>query len=228
MIQRPASAHGEGLALLLRLREPVSGLTHLVGALLSVAGLSVLVYVAAAYRTPWHIVAFSIFGASLILLYTASALYHLLPLSERGIQVMRRIDHIMIYVLIAGTYTPFCLVPLRGAWGWSMFGAIWALALAGIIKKLVWMQAPRWLSTAFYLVMGWLVVIATYPLTQSIAAGGVIWLFTGGLFYSAGAVIYATKRPNPVPGWFGFHEIWHLFVMAGSASHYWAVLRYLT
>ncbi|MBI3789197.1 MAG: hemolysin III family protein [Ignavibacteriales bacterium] len=210
-----------------KLRDPVSGLTHFIGLLLSIAGLVLLVTYAALEHKPWHIVAFAIFGTSLILLYTASSLYHLLPLSERGIALLRRIDHIMIYILIAGTYTPVCLVALRGPWGWSLFGVVWGLAIAGAVLKLFWMTAPRWLSTVFYLGMGWMAVIAIAPLIQALPRGGIVWLVMGGLFYSIGAVIYGTKRPNIIPGILGFHELWHLFVMAGSFSHFWVMLRYI-
>jgi hemolysin III len=226
-----------GIALILRrlfmrsflnkLREPISGLTHFVGLLLSIAALVLLVTYAAIKGTPWHIVAFAIFGTSLILLYGASSLYHLLPLSQHGIKILRRLDHIMIFVLIAGTYTPVCLVPLRGAWGWSLFGVIWGIAIAGIFLSLFWINAPRWLSTLIYVIMGWLVIVAFYPLIQSIPFGGVVWFVMGGMFYSIGAIIYALKRPNPYPGIFGFHEIWHLFVMAGSFCHFWAMLKYV-
>ena len=219
------------------MREPVSGLTHLAGAILSAVGLAALLRAAlrggAGGTTGgagvWSLVAFAIFGASLILLYTASSLYHLLPLSARGTLALRRLDHMMIYVLIAGSYTPFCLVSLRdrGAWGWGLFGAVWGLAAAGITLKAVWMRAPRWLSVTFYLGMGWLVVVAAGPLLRAVPAGGLEWLAVGGLFYTVGAVFYATKWPRLAPGVFGFHELWYLFVMAGSFSHFWAVYRFL-
>lgn len=210
-----------------KLKDPVSGLTHLAGALASVAALVVLVVLAVRDGTAWHVVAFAIFGASLILLYTASSLYHLLPLSERGSRVLRRLDHIMIFLLIAGTYTPICLIPLRGEWGWSLLVSVWTLALAGIFLKLFWLQAPRWLSTGIYLFMGWLIVVATWPLIQTIPPGGMIWMAIGGLSYTIGAVIYGLKRPNPIPGVLGFHEIFHLFVIAGSFAHFWMMLRYI-
>ncbi|MCL4514674.1 MAG: hemolysin III family protein [Firmicutes bacterium] len=210
-----------------RLKDPVSGLTHLFGAFLSVAGLVVLWYFAATRGTPWHIVAFAIFGASLILLYTASAIYHLLPLSDRGSLILRKIDHMMIYILIAGTYTPICLIALRGAWGWSLFGAIWGLAVGGVALNSFWLRSPRWLSTLIYVIMGWLVVVATIPLVRAISWAGAAWLLAGGIFYSVGAVIYAVKRPNIAPG-FGFHEIFHLFVLAGSLSHFWLMVRYIS
>lgn len=209
------------------LRDPVSGLTHLAGFLLSIAGLVLLVTYAAIDATSWHVMAFSIFGASLILLYGASAMYHLLPVSERGVSILRRIDHIMIFILIAGTYTPVCLIPLRGGWGWSLFGIVWGFAIAGVFIKLFWMNAPRWLYTGIYLVMGWMVLVAIYPLIKVLPTGALAWLAAGGLFYTVGAVIYATKRPNLIPGVFGFHEIWHLFVMAGSFSHWWVMMNFI-
>jgi hemolysin III len=210
-----------------KFRDPISGLTHFVGFLLSIAALVLLVIYAAIQGTIWHIVAFAFFGTSLILVYGASSMYHLLPLSSHGITILRRIDHSMIFVLIAGTYTPVCLIPLRGAWGWSLFGVVWCMAIAGIFQALFWIQAPRWFSTSLYLIMGWLVIIALYPLVQSIPIGGIIWFVLGGLSYTVGAIIYALKRPNPVPGIFGFHEIWHLFVMAGSFCHFWAMFSYV-
>ena len=211
-----------------KMREPVNGVTHLAGFLLSIMGLIAMVAAAVHYGTQWHVVAFSIFGISMILLYAASTLHHSLQLSKRGSLLFERIDHIMIFVLIAGTYTPFCLVPLRGAWGWSLFGTIWGLALAGTLFKIFWMKAPRWLSTAIYLLMGWIVIVAIYPPALSIPVGAMTWLVLGGLAYSLGAVIYGTKWPDPFPQVFGYHGIWHLFVLAGSFCHFWAIFKYIT
>lgn len=213
--------------MLSKLKEPVSGLTHLIGALLSVVALVVLIAKAHGYGTPLHLAAFSVFGSSLVLLYTASSLYHLLPLSEKGSRMLRRIDHTMIFVLIAGTYTPICLIALKGVWGWSLLGGVWFLAAAGVVMKLLWLHAPRWLSTAFYLLMGWLVVVAAWPLVEALQPLGLVWLAAGGLFYTAGALIYWLKRPNIRPGLLGFHEIFHLLVMAGSFSHFWMMYRYI-
>jgi hemolysin III len=209
------------------LRDPVSGLTHLGGFLLAIAGLTLLVTLASVHASAWHVVSFAIYGTSLMLLYLASSLYHLLPLGEGGVRALKRLDHIMIFYLIAGTYTPFCLVPLRGAWGWSIFGVVWGLALAGTLFKLLWLDAPRWLVASIYVAMGWVVVVAVVPLAHALSAGGLLWLALGGLLYSGGAVIYALKRPDPWPGRFGFHEIWHLFVLGGSFCHFWAVLRHI-
>ena len=211
----------------IKMREPVSGLTHLIGAVLSAIGLVLMIYYAVSKGTVWHIVSFSIFGGSLILLYTASTLYHLLNISEKGVRVLRKIDHMMIYVLIAGTYTPICLIPLRGGWGYSILITIWGIAITGIIMKLLWFDAPRWLYTLFYLIMGWLIVIALWPIAKTIPIAGVLWLIAGGLLYSIGAVIYGTKWPRLKSKVFGFHEIFHLFVLYGSFCHFWLMFRYL-
>jgi hemolysin III len=211
-----------------RLRDPVNGLTHLAGGLLASAGLIVLLAKAASTGRVDQLVAFGVFGLSLVALYLASSLYHLLPLSPAGVARLRRLDHVAIFVLIAGTYTPFCLLALGGAWRWGLLSLIWGLALCGVLLKVLWMGAPRWLSVALYLGMGWVAVVAAPALLRSLPTGGIAWVLTGGLVYSAGALIYGFKRPNLIPGLFGFHELWHLFVVAGSACHFWAVLRYVT
>jgi hemolysin III len=208
------------------MRDPVSGLTHLFGMFLSIAALVLLVVFAALRGTAWHVTSFSIFGASLILLYAASAFYHLLPVPENWQKILQRIDHMMIYVLIAGTYTPICLVPLRGAWGWSLFGVIWGCAALGIAAQTI-NKAPRWLYTLVYVIMGWLVVIAFWPLIKKVPLQGVAWLVAGGVFYSIGAVVYALKWPLKNAKWFGFHEIFHLFVIAGSLCHFWLMFKYI-
>jgi hemolysin III len=209
------------------LRDPVNGFTHLAGGLLAVVGLIVLLATAARAGRVDQLVAFGIFGLSLVALYTASSLYHLLPLSPSGVSRLRRLDHVAIFVLIAGTYTPFCLLALGGAWRWGLLSLIWSLALCGVLLKVLWMGAPRWLSVALYLGMGWVAVVAAPALLRSLPTGGIAWVLTGGLVYSAGALVYGFKRPNLIPGLFGFHELWHLFVVAGSACHFWAVLHYV-
>ncbi len=216
------------MRLLSRLREPVNGLTHLFGALAAVAGLTLLVYVAVTRGTAWHVVTFAIFGTSLILLYSASAIYHLVPASPQNLLRLRKLDHMMIFVLIAGTYTPICLIPLRGAWGWSLFGAIWMLAIAGIVLKLVFMKTPRLLSVLIYVGMGWAAVTAIAPLLRTMPLGALGWMLLGGVFYTVGAVFYGLKWPNLIPGVLGFHEIWHLFVLAGSISHFWMMFAYIS
>jgi len=190
-------------------------------------GLFALMHSAQLKGTLQHQVSFAIFGCSLILMYLASGLYHSLPLSEKGIKFLRRIDHMAIFILIAGSYTPFCLVALRESNGPSYFIIAWSIALVGIITKLFWIESPRWITVAMYLGMGWISVPLAFPLSHVVDPWCLYWIAIGGFFFTSGAIIYATKRPNPYPGVFGFHEIWHLFVMAGTFSHFWAIYRYL-
>lgn len=211
----------------IKIKDSFSGFSHLAGAVLSVAGLFLLVRYALENGTVWHIVSFSIFGTSLILLYTASSLYHLLTVSEKGTKILRKIDHMMIYVLIAGTYTPVCLIPLRGGWGWSILISIWGIAMAGIILKVLWFNVPRRLYTFFYLLMGWLIVIAFIPLVKTMPAAAIFWLVAGGLLYTTGAIIYGTKWPKLKLKGFGFHEVFHIFVLYGSFCHFWMMFRYI-
>jgi hemolysin III len=220
---------GKGISQMIRgLRDPVSGLTHFIGALLSVAGLVMLIIKAFNPLKPWHLTTYCVFGVGMILLYTASTLYHWLPLSSEGTARLRKIDHMMIFVLIAATYTPICLVPLRGAWGWGIFGTVWAVAIMGILFKVFWIHAPRWLTSLIYLCMGWIAVVGIVPLVRTLQAGALFWLFAGGVFYTIGGIIYALKRPDPIPHIFGFHEIFHIFVMLGTAAHFWTLYRYVS
>jgi hemolysin III len=211
-------------------RDPISGLTHLTGAVLALIGAFWLLVPAIQARNTVQIVAFAIYGTSLLALYSASSAYHLLRLSESGTRTLRRLDHTMIYILIAGSYTPLCLIALRGAWGWSLLGVVWGLALVGFILTLFYLNKSRWLTIAIYISMGWLAVVAFAPLLQRIPSAGIFWMVLGGLIYSGGAIVYALKRPDVIPGVFGFHELWHLFVMAGSAAHFvliYNVIRFL-
>lgn len=217
----------------MKIKDPVSGFSHLFGAILSVAGLVMLIVMAAFYSNEkaWDIVSFSIFGSGLILLYTFSSLYHLLNVGETATRVLRKFDHIMIYVLIASTYTPICLGPLRGPWGWSIFGVVWGLAVIGIVLTAIWINAPRWLTTIIYLAMGWTVIIAAYPMITIFnrlgSLSSLLWLLAGGIFYSIGAIIYGLKWPHLKNKYFGFHEIFHIFVLLGSFCQYWFIFRYL-
>lgn len=214
-------------AVLSKMREPVNSLTHLIGALLALVGMILLLYHAITSGRILHIIAFAIFGLSMVLLYTSSSLYHMLNVSDRAIRMLRKLDHSMIYVLIAGTYTPICLIVLDGGWRWGLFTSIWGLTAVGILLKLVWFNAPRWLSTVFYLFMGWLSVIIFPMLFDILPLGFMIWIAIGGLAYTLGAIIYGFKKPDPIPNVFGHHEIWHLFVMAGTFAHFWAIYDYL-
>lgn len=212
-------------------REPVNGMTHFAGAVLSIVGLVVLLVLAVQNGSARQIVAFSIFGASLVSMYCTSAFYHSLKVSPRAVAHFRRIDHMMIYVLIAGTYTPVCLVLLRGRLGLWLLVAVWSLAAMGVFQTVIWMHAPRWLATALYIGMGWIAVFLVRPLLAAAPPGFLLWLLAGGIIYTLGAVVYATKWPRATSGatprLFGSHEIWHLCVMGGSFAHYWAMLAYV-
>lgn len=207
----------------IRVKEPFSCFSHLLGVVLAIPGLVWLIL--QSNGEPWRTVGFSIYGMSLILLYSASTLYHWLPVSPRKEDLLRRFDHVAIYVLIAGTYTPVCLVTLRGGWGWSLFGVVWGLAFVGALMKLFCRHLPRWTTAALYLGMGWLAVVAVVPLVRALPVEGLSWLAAGGMFYTIGAVIYGAERPDPFPDVFGFHDIFHIFVLAGSAAHFVFMLR---
>jgi hemolysin III len=201
----------------MRIREPVNAGTHLLGLLLAAAGTVALLRLA---HGSSEVVAFGVYGASLILLYGASTLYHSLLLPEPRLRALRTLDHIAIYFLIAGTYTPVALLTLRGPWGWALLGAAWTVAAAGIPFKIWFLDAPVWLSTAIYLGMGYMALLALAPLAAIVSMSGLAWLVAGGLAYTAGAVIFARQRPDPFPGIFGHHEIWHVLVLVGSACHF--------
>lgn len=208
-----------------RVRQPFNGLSHLAGAVFSLIGLIVLAVVSA--HKPWHLAGFLIYGASMVLLYTASALYHSLPATPSQVRQLMAYDQVAIYLLIAGTYTPVCLVTLRGPWGWGLLAAAWAIALVGITLRLAWRSAPVWLPIVLYLVMGWMSVVALKPLGAALPAPGMGWLFGGGIIYTVGAVVFAAKRPRLWPGLFGSHELWHVHVLAGSACHYVMMLLFV-
>ena len=212
----------------LKQNELTSSLTHFVGMLLAIAGLVVLVVYAALQSSVWHITTFSIFGASLVLLYFVSSLYHFVSRENRFKNSLQKIDHAMIFILIAGTYTPVALIPLRGAWGWSLFGIIWGLAVIGILLKIFLSdKLPRWIFSVLYLLMGWLAVVALSPLAHALPAMGLFWLILGGIFYTTGVVFFALERSVSSAHYFGMHEIFHLFVIAGSASHFWLMYKYI-
>jgi hemolysin III len=201
--------------------ERLNGYSHLLGAVAAATGLAVLVELAARQGDAWKLVSFSIYGASLFLLYLFSTLYH--STRGRAKSILQKFDHNAIYLLIAGSYTPFTLVTLRGAWGWTLFGLIWGLAVLGIVvDSLHNKNAHRILPMAIYLVMGWLVLIAFKPLLAALPYAAVLWLVAGGLFYTLGIVFYALDKKLRHA-----HGIWHLFVLAGSISHYLAVLLYV-
>jgi hemolysin III len=200
--------------------EVAHSVTHGIGLLGAVAGLFLLVVLAAATHDPWRITACAIYASTLVLLYGTSTLYHALS-ATRARNVFRVLDHSAIYLLIAGTYTPFALVSLRGPWGWTLLAIVWSLALAGVTMKAVF--GARWpiISTALYIAMGWVVIIAVKPLVAHVPPAGIAWLVAGGLAYTGGVVFYAWTKLRYS------HAIWHLFVLAGSACHYIAVVLYV-
>src|ERR1035437_327106 len=200
--------------------EKFNSISHLIGAILAAAGAVLLIVLAARTGDPWKIVSFSIYGAMLLMLYLSSVLYH--SVRGRAKDVLRKFDYCAIYLLIAGSYTPFTLVTLRGSWGWSLFGAVWSLALLGIAQELWLAKGARIVSLVIYFLMGWLAVIAIVPLIAALTWRGFIWLAAGGLFYTLGIVFYATDHKVRHG-----HGVWHLFVLGGSVCHYFAVLLYV-
>ena len=200
--------------------EIAHAVSHGIGILLSIAGLAVLVAFASLYGNAWHITSSSIYGATLILLYTASTLYHGIP-QPAVKRVLRRIDHAAIFLLIAGTYTPFTLVNLRGEWGWTLFGLVWGFAVLGVVLETLVKKRLKWLSLTLYLGLGWLVLIAIEPLLDSVATGGLVLLLSGGLCYSLGVIFYVWKRMAY------HHAVWHLFVLGGSVLHFFSIFFYV-
>lgn len=200
--------------------EWFNSISHMIGAALALVGLMLLVVLAARQGDPWKIVSFSIYGTTLLLLYTFSALYH--SSHGKAKKVFRKFDHLSIYLLIAGTYTPFSLITLRGGLGWSIFGAIWCLAILGIVLDSLPQKGRRVLPLIIYIFMGWFILIALKPLLRALPLMGFAWLLLGGVFYTIGVVFYALDERVR-----HFHGIWHLFVLAGSLSHYFTVLFYV-
>lgn len=210
------------------IREPFNALSHLAGALLSFAALLAMAIKAAYSQAPaLHITAVLIFGISLLLLYTASTVYHSVKAAPGVIAFFRKLDHSMIFLLIAGSYAPFCLIALEGTLGWSLFAIVAALGISGIFFKMIWFHAPRWLSTVIYILMGWIIIFAVGPLAGSIAAPGLWLLVAGGLLYTVGGVIYWLKPDFLSSRYLGFHEIFHIFILLGSTCHFLAVYVYV-
>jgi hemolysin III len=205
-------------------RPKLRGVLHLITALLAPAGMVLLLLLA---DSPRGYVGASIYSTSVLLLYASSANYHLAPWPERLRKVMQRIDHSMIFVLIAGSYTPFCLIVLNNAWGIPMLSVVWTLAGVGVVVKNAWLSAPRWVGVSLYLALGWVGVVAAGPLMAELADGALFMLVLGGALYSVGAVVYAMRRPDPFPRVFGYHEVFHAFVIAGSAVHFALVAAYV-
>ena len=200
--------------------ERFNGYSHLAGAVLALVGATVLVVLGAMKADPWRIVSFSVYGTTLFLLYLTSTLYH--STRGRAKSVLRKLDYCSIYLLIAGTYTPFALVTLNGPWGWTLFGAVWALAVVGIVQEWWLARGARVASLAIYVLMGWLAIVAVSPLFHALAWKGMAWVVGGGLLYTAGIVFYLfDERVRH------FHGVWHLFVIGGSAARYIAIVAFV-
>ncbi len=213
----------------LKIREPLNALTHLAGVVFFGIGWLVLMMKAQNSGDYTQIIAILVYGMGLLGLYTASTIYHWFNGSEESIKLLKKTDHSMIYIFIAATYTPICMISLRGLFGTALLVSVWFLAIVGVVFKFIFINLPRWLYTSFYLILGWVAVFAIYPLAQRMAMQGIVLLIIGGIFYTIGAVIYALKPKSLTFGLFGFHEIFHLFILAGSLMHfvtiYWYVMN---
>ncbi len=207
------------------LREPFNAISHLIGAIIAIAWTFLLLF-KEPDQSPGHLLAFGVYGLTVFLMFFSSAVYHSINVSFEKEEFFRLLDHIMIYLVIAGSYTPMCIIVLEGDWQIGMLIGIWAFALIGTLKKIFWLNAPRRFSTGLYLLMGWLAVLIFPIIWRELPHWFSYWIVIGGLFYSVGAVIYIIEKPN-FSDRFGFHELWHLFVMAGAFSHFWANYKYL-
>ncbi len=201
-----------------RMREPVNGLTHYFAALAAIVGLIVLLFLSRADFLKQE--SLLVYGASLVLMLTTSAAYHLIKGSPRRMQFLRKLDHSSIFILIAGTYTPICANLMSGFWQWGMLLVVWAFALIGTFSKILLINTPRWFTATVYLIMGWLGVLGATEILAVLPIGALIFLVLGGLVFTFGAIVYITKIMNFVPGVFGFHEVWHIFVIVGCLCHF--------
>jgi hemolysin III len=208
-----------------KLREPVNGLTHLISGGLALVGLVVLLVLG--WGNPGKVISLSIYGISLALLFFASGIYHSVQANPTAMMRLRKFDHAAIYLLIAGTYTPICFNMFTGFWKWGMLGIVWGLAIVGIGVKIFFINAPRWASTAVYVIMGWLALLGVREMLAALPPGALIWLAAGGVIFTLGAVVYITKTMNFKPGVFGFHEVWHLFVIFGALAHFVMIAVYI-
>jgi hemolysin III len=208
-----------------KLRDPVSGLMHLGAAAVAALGLLLLVYLGRDSFAKQ--ISLFVYGLSLVAMFSASATYHLVNSKPDVMKFLRKIDHSAIYFLIAGTYTPICLFFFTGFYQWGILAIVWTMAAVGITVKLFWLNAPRWITVAIYLVMGWLGILAIREMLTAMPVGAIVWLVSGGLFFTVGAVVYGLKKPDWYPGVFGFHELWHIFVILGCLCHFILIAAYI-
>ncbi|MEW6094129.1 MAG: hemolysin III family protein [Chloroflexota bacterium] len=212
--------------MLSKLREPFNGLSHLGGAIAALFGQFALLI--AGWSGTAKIVSVVVYGLSLVAMFAASASYHLVKVKPATLLILRKIDHSAIFLLIAGTYTPFCVLAFTGFFRWGLLTLIWAIALTGILVKVFFVGAPRWLNAGMYVLMGWLCIVAAPQMPSVLPPNAIIWLVIGGVTYTLGAVVYAMKLFNFVPGKFGFHEVWHIFVLLGALAHFVSVMLLLS
>ncbi|MDK1028469.1 MAG: hemolysin III family protein [Anaerolineae bacterium] len=209
----------------INLREPVNGLTHFFAALAALIGLIIMLVIV---RDSFNkTLALTVYGLSLVLLFSASSVYHLVKAEPKVMEILRKFDHSAIYLLVAGTYTPFCMIMFTGFWKWGLLTMIWSLALIGIGVKIYIIKAPRWLNAVIYLVMGWLSMAAIEEMLATLPMWSLTWLVIGGVIYTLGALVYITKFMNFWPGKFGFHEVWHIFVILGAMAHFIAIFFFI-
>lgn len=215
--------------MLVKLKDPGSAITHFLGVIFAIVSAVPLLIRAASNPDRIHIIALAIYITSMFLLYSASTIYHSLNLSEKINTILRKIDHMMIFVLIAGSYTPVCLIVLQGKIGWLLFGLVWGIAIIGISINALWITCPKWFSSALYIAMGWVCVLAFSPIINSLPKSAFLWLLAGGILYTIGGILYALKLSvfNNRHKYFGSHEIFHLFVLAGSICHFIMMYQYV-
>ena len=218
-----------GMIMELKIKDPGSALTHFIAMLAAMAAAAPLLVKAASVPGTMHLKALSVFIVSMILLYAASTVYHTFDISEHVNKLLRKIDHMMIFILIAGTYTPVCLIVLGNRSGYRMLSLVWGIAIVGIIINALWINCPKWFSSVIYIAMGWVCLFVFRELLATLSQAAFLWLLAGGLIYTVGGVIYALKLPvfNAKHSQFGSHEVFHLFVMAGSICHFVFMYQYV-
>ena len=206
----------------LSIKDPGSAITHFIGMVLAALASSPLLILAAFHSDKNAVLALAVFALSMILLYGASTVYHTFNISDKINRTLRKVDHMMIFILIAGSYTPVCMIPLKDSVGYPLLALVWGTAVIGMLIKAFWITCPKWFSSLIYISMGWLCVLAMAPLVKALPIAAFIWLLAGGIIYTVGGVIYALKLPffNARHQFFGSHEIFHLFVMGGSLCHF--------
>ncbi len=209
------------------LREPANAITHLIGSVLSVAALILLLWLGSRTGSCWALVGLGIYGTSQLASYVASTLYHALHISHAGMERLLRLDCVLVFVFIAGTYTPVCLVELQQGWRWGLLGTVWGIALVGLVLKVWWLHGPVWLSTGLYVAMGWVALAALPAIIRALPPASVAWFVAGGVVYTIGALIFLLDRPWPRPGVFEAHAIWHLCVVGGSSCCLWATVDFV-